>query len=136
MEYKTDFKRSDENSQDPLNNNFKLLEKLLEDTGWLPLTLKDGYSWTTSNPGQYRVKSGVVYFRGQLARSNITKGVFATIPTNYAPATMWGAEVGQTGSAVDEAGRVYIKPNGDIELVAVSARITDVWITSIFYPLG
>lgn len=135
MEYKTDFKRSDENSQDPLNYNFKLLEPLLEDTGWLPITLKPGYSWSSTAEGAFRVLRGVVYFRGQLAATSAL-GIFGSIPVEYAPKLQIGVAAKQASAIMSDIAVIYAKPTGELELVGVSNANRTTYVNGITYPLN
>lgn len=85
MGLKTDFQRSDVNSQDPLNLNFKKIEDYIEDTGWLPLTLSSEFRQYSSSEADtlvYRRIGKDVEIKGVIQpTAAIPAGGSATIAT-------------------------------------------------------
>lgn len=92
MVLKTNFKRSDENSQDPLNENFTEIENYIEDTGWVSLTLTadfKAYSAYPTNAPKIRRIGKTVYASGYVTPTRTIAGSeqvsIATLPTDFTP---------------------------------------------------
>lgn len=123
MVLKTDFQRSDVNSQDPLNDNFQQLSPLLEDTGWIDIELLNGTT-TTKETLQFRLKNGIVHLRGAIGReaqvgTNIDISP-ARIPVEYAPSRIYRYRVAQSSTVASEAAMVNITTEGYIQVVSRS----------------
>ncbi|WP_346921688.1 hypothetical protein [Glutamicibacter creatinolyticus] len=90
------------------------------DTGWVSLTLNQGYTaraGTTYTPAARRI-GGAIFIRGQVDRVNSpaasSGGVVLTLPKELAP----GYEVQIPLKAGGEPSNSWIRPNGDLYLVA------------------
>lgn len=59
-------------------------EQLLTDTGWINLTLINGWDADQATP-QYRVLNGQVFLRGDITDADATDIIFSTIPAAYRP---------------------------------------------------
>lgn len=92
MVLKTDFQRSDENSQDPLNENFTEIDKYINDTGWLPLTLTSNfrpYGGDTSFSPEYRRIGKSVEIRGAIQPTTALEPgadvIIGVLPVGFRP---------------------------------------------------
>ncbi|MBC1290490.1 BppU family phage baseplate upper protein [Listeria booriae] len=114
-------------------NAIQFVNTKFTDSGWLPLPLKTGFTAGSSTP-QYRKIGTLVMYRGLVIRTSGGTGVFATAPAGYrtSDAYLEGFVVGQQSSAAGASGLVYVKPTGDVELVAAT-NATGIWLSGISY---
>lgn len=102
MVLKTNFKRSDENSQDPLNENFKEIGKYIEDTGWIPLPLTSDFKAYGDNPSAapaYRRIGKLVEIRGGMQPTKVIASgamvVVGVLPEGFYPTGQPAYQVNQ-----------------------------------------
>lgn len=138
MVLKTDFTRGQENAQDPLNDNFQQLAPLIEDTGWVDIELLNGTT-TTKEILQFRLKNGIVHFRGALGKeaqvgTNIAISP-ARIPVEYAPSRIYRYRVAQGSSVASEAAMVNITTEGYIQVVSRSNDTKATYLDGCYYFL-
>lgn len=103
------------------------------DSGWLPLPLKTNYSAGASVP-QYRKIGNRVMLRGLVNRVAGTAAVaFSTLPAGYRSSTAYinGYKVAQQSSAVGSSATVYVKPTGDLEILAIAVDTSGFWLDGI-----
>ncbi|EAV9864771.1 hypothetical protein DXP75_06760 [Listeria monocytogenes] len=112
------------------------LDELAVNSGWLPLTMKNGFTKLASAPPEYLILGLMVYFRGCVERTNNLKGVFATMPVgartkiNY----LGGMVLSQRSSGAGASATVYTHTNGDLELLSTSNDAA-IWLNGLSYPL-
>ncbi|MBC1459080.1 BppU family phage baseplate upper protein [Listeria newyorkensis] len=105
------------------------------DSGWLDLPLKTNYSAGTAKP-QYRKIGNVVYIRGLLVRvAGTAAGAFSTLPVGFRTSTNYvnGYKTAQQSSAVGSSATIYVKPNGDMEVLAIAVDTSSIWLDGIFF---
>lgn len=71
------------------------------DTGWITLTLSSGWSAEDGDVAQYRIRAGVVYFRGRLNATTAasTQPFTAPLPVGARPSREQAVLLGTTGGA-------------------------------------
>ncbi|MBC2370523.1 BppU family phage baseplate upper protein [Listeria booriae] len=108
----------------------------LADSGWINLTLKSGFTAGASTP-QYKKVGNLVKFRGLVNRTSGGTGAFSTVPVGYRTSDEYleGFATGQQSSAAGATGLVYVKPTGDLELVAAT-NATGIWLSGISYYIN
>ncbi|HCY9071879.1 TPA: hypothetical protein O2E65_001620 [Listeria monocytogenes] len=117
-----------------INDNFSKVSAITEDTGWLNLILKPGFSCGSTAIPQYRVKNGKVSLRGKLDRVANKLGVFSSTPAGARTGSDYyqGFSLSQQSSVANTSASVYAKPNGDLELVS-AGNDTSVWLDAISF---
>lgn len=114
----------------------------LSDTGWVSFTPSSGWTASTTYPPQYRIKNGVVYFRGAVSSPSGT----GTRPTLLLPAETFGQprpRIGLLAAAsapLSTVGWVTFpegstQPAASISSPAVTAVITDLDLSGLTWPL-
>lgn len=107
------------------------------DSGWLPLPLKTNYSAGASVP-QYRKIGNRVMLRGLVNRvAGTAAGAFSTLPAGYRSSTAYvnGYKVAQQSSAVGSSATVYVKPTGDLEVLAIAVDTSGFWLDGIEFMI-
>ncbi|EPU0759207.1 hypothetical protein ACVTFE_001754 [Listeria innocua] len=105
------------------------------DSGWINLSLKAGFG---NNSGdavpQYRKINNKVEVRGLLARTNDLKGVFCNIPAGYRTSSNYyqGFTRGQQSLTAGAVALIYVKANGDMEIVS-TVNNTSIWLDGIYW---
>ena len=135
MVLKTDFTRGMENAQDPLNENFTLLEPLLEDTGWVNIQTVNGFTW--SYPGQVRRIGNEVRLRGTIAPTKTTDiaNPFSILPEqfrhNWPDPYRFDTPMGS--NIIDQTARIYVATNGEMKIIALSSTNGYITLDQINY---
>lgn len=92
----------------PLQALSLLKNAIIQDTGWLDMTLINGWTYQDDKP-QYRVIDRQVFLRGDIDGADSTDRVFASLPPAYCPShdiTMFAAS---------QERKILIRDNGEIE---------------------
>ena len=135
MVLKTDFQRSDENSQDPLNDNFQQLAPLIEDTGWVDIQTVNGFTW--AHQGQVRKIGNKVMMRGTLFPTKTTdiSKPFVVLPElfrhNYA--ISYRFNVAAASGVITNNARIYVNKNGEMKVIGQTNVDMNIIIDQINY---
>jgi hypothetical protein len=111
---------------------------LEEDTGWVTMTLLSGFTSGTAQPLQYRVKRGIIYFRGGAA-GTFTEGTYTdvtaagAIPAAYRPSQVFRG--GAVGTGMRPCG-FELHTDGTVRLGWQALNTAPTWIAlATSYPL-
>lgn len=112
------------------------------DTGWVNVPLASGYTTSGGLTPQYRVKNGIVYFRGQVQPSSGTFSTSTVAISSPLPSAYWPGGSGYamatavTSSSAIQA-RLYVPASSGILTVGFSATgASYVDLSALSYPLG
>ncbi|EAD0080286.1 hypothetical protein AWI85_05945 [Listeria monocytogenes] len=116
-----------------INSNFLKIASATDDSGWKDMSLKVNFSDSNGDAvPQYRKIGTKVEVRGLLIRVNDAKGVFFSVPVGYRTSSNYyqGFTQGQQSSTNEAVALIYVKANGDMEIVS-TANNTGVWLDGI-----
>ncbi|MBC2100641.1 BppU family phage baseplate upper protein [Listeria booriae] len=104
------------------------------DTGWIPLTLKAGFTAFANSVPRYRKIGNEVSYAGIVVRTSGGTGVFATIEDGYRQKDTYPQShlVGQQTSAADAQAQIYTHSNGNLEIVS-AVYASPIWLNEISY---
>lgn len=130
MVLKTDFQRSDENSQDPLNENFRKINDYINDTGWVDIPAINNFTWLKQL--QARRIGKEVRLRGTLSPTGSVdiKNPFCILPVEFRHNwdELYRFDTPVASANVTLGSRIYIKNNGEMTVTGQS----DTGVRTIF----
>lgn len=96
----------------------------LDDTGWVNISLASGFQTANSNVPQYRLRDGIVYFRGDVSP---TSGNFATstgvtivaaagLPAGVRPVSQTSTEKQLSGPSAGVSVRGFVGTDGSVQI--------------------
>lgn len=94
------------------------VDPMLQDTGWLPLTMANGATGSSNNKPQYRRIGTTVYLTGQATTGGAT-GPIGTLPAGFRPAFEVHRDPSVASSTRTETVRVFISTAGVISVVSL-----------------
>ncbi|EUJ27310.1 BppU family phage baseplate upper protein [Listeria cornellensis] len=104
------------------------------DTGWIPLTLKTGFTAFANSVPRYRKIGNEVSYAGVVVRTSGGTGVFATAEDGFRQKDTYPQShlVGQQTSAADAQAQIYTHSNGNLEIVS-AVYASPIWLNEISY---
>ncbi|MBC2196804.1 BppU family phage baseplate upper protein [Listeria booriae] len=117
-----------------INSSIDFVNNKFADTGWIPLTLKAGFTAFANSVPRYRKIGNEVSYAGIVVRTSGGTGVFATIEDGYRQKDTYPQShlVGQQTSAADAQAQIYTHSNGNLEIVS-AVYASPIWLNEISY---
>ena len=105
------------------NGVYACVEKLIEDTGWLPLPLASGIeSYSAGATPQYRRIDNKVYLKGAV-KNVLSAGVIGTLPAGFRPVGAAHVYVQTTSMQTSTSAnfvRMMVNVDGSVKIEGVS----------------
>jgi hypothetical protein len=123
-------------ARDVAGGSTKLAGITVEDTGWVNVTLKSGFTAGGGLTPQVRRINGVVYGRGYVSGTGITAGSFvevAILPAGFWPSSGLGFAA---GSNTATAMSMSLQSNGSLQCYCSATTAAWFGLSNMVYPLG
>ncbi|WP_430535968.1 BppU family phage baseplate upper protein [Listeria rocourtiae] len=117
-----------------INSAMNYVNTKFADTGWLPITLKAGFTAFANSVPRYRRIGNKVFYAGIVVRTSGGTGVFATADEGFRQKDTYPQShlCGQQTAAADAQAQIYTHSNGNLEIVS-AVYTSPIWLNEIDY---